>query len=338
MLPGHGYSTRCAIRSWRHADAPLPEFVRPLQREVLRERFDLLAPIAKRRQFDRDHTQPVVEVLAEFPFCDQLLQIRIRRGDDTHVHGEGGRLAERVDLAGFEEAQQLGLQVETELADLVEEQRPVLCGPDQARIVAICPGERAALEAEEMALDQFAWDCRAVERHERLLRACGVAMDGAGDDFLARAALAGQQHPDVGLSDLAGRQHDVAHLSRHHRVIVFGGELVDRPEGEPFLAFDAGAFDVLAGGDDEGDGVHRRLRLDVGERLNLQFDRTVARRADGKRANGSRYGDVAPGAEHFLGPVGATRDGAGRGDGGGVLENGDKARGDEFGAAGVHEE
>ena len=45
----------------------------------------------------------------------------------------GLRLAERVDLLLLEEAEQLGLEVEADVADLVEEERAAGGGADDAR-------------------------------------------------------------------------------------------------------------------------------------------------------------------------------------------------------------
>ncbi len=62
-------------------------------------------------------------------------------------------LAEGRDFAGFEKAEELGLQVEAEVADLVEEQGAVAGGADDAEVVAIGAGEGAAAVAKELAFD-----------------------------------------------------------------------------------------------------------------------------------------------------------------------------------------
>ena len=42
-----------------------------------RQQRDVLAPLAQRRQHDRQHVQPVVQVLAELAFGDHLLEIAL---------------------------------------------------------------------------------------------------------------------------------------------------------------------------------------------------------------------------------------------------------------------
>ena len=100
---------------------------------MLDQRRDLLAPFAQRRHRQAHDVQAVEEVLAEPPLVDHLLEVGVGRGDDADVDVDRPRLAERVDLARLEEAQQLGLHVERDLADLVEEERAAGGGADDAR-------------------------------------------------------------------------------------------------------------------------------------------------------------------------------------------------------------
>ncbi len=83
---------------------------------MLDQRRNLLAPLAQRRQPQADDVEAVEEVLAEAALGDERLEVGVGRGDDAHVDLDRMRLAERVDLVVLEEAQQLGLQVEADLA------------------------------------------------------------------------------------------------------------------------------------------------------------------------------------------------------------------------------
>ena len=87
------------------------------------EQRDLLAPLAQRRDVQPDDVEAVEEVLAEAAVGDQRVEVGVGGGDDADVDAMGPGLAERMDLARLEEAQQLGLHVEADVADLVEEQR-----------------------------------------------------------------------------------------------------------------------------------------------------------------------------------------------------------------------
>ena len=96
-------------------------------------------------------------------------------------------------------------------------------GPlEPARAGAVGTGERAALVAEQLALDQALGQGRAVHADERARRAGGVPMQGRGDELLAGAALADDQDR---LDRGGGAAHRLEHLphrgaSSHERRLV----------------------------------------------------------------------------------------------------------------------
>ena len=103
----------------------------------------------------------------------------------------------------FQNAEQLGLAVERHLADFVEEQRAGVGLLEQAGVVGVGPGERALLVAEELALHQVAGNRGAVDREHRPVAAGAGPVDGPGDQLLARAAFAADQHAAGGPGDAA---------------------------------------------------------------------------------------------------------------------------------------
>src|SRR5208282_2662024 len=102
-------------------------------------------------------------------------------------------------------------QVQRKLANLVEEQRAAvgdleLAGPrrDRAR-------EGALHVAEELTLDEVLGDGAAVDDDERPGGAVRAPVDLAGDELLAGAGLAGDEHRDVGGRDLLQLAEDLEH-------------------------------------------------------------------------------------------------------------------------------
>ena len=87
------------------------------------EERDVLAPLPQRRQPDGEDAQAVVEVLAEAAVRHGPLEVAVGGGDDPHVHLAGPAGADALELAVLEDAEELRLDVEGELADLVEEER-----------------------------------------------------------------------------------------------------------------------------------------------------------------------------------------------------------------------
>ena len=79
--------------------------------------------------------------------------------------------AERLDGPLLQHAQQLGLGRQRDLGDLVEQQRAAV-GRLEAAVAALDrAGERAALVAEQLGLEQRLGERGAVDRDERLARA-----------------------------------------------------------------------------------------------------------------------------------------------------------------------
>ena len=108
------------------------------------------------------------------------------------------RAAQPLELALLQHAQQLDLRRQVQLADLVEEQRAALGQLEAALLRRVGAGERAFLVAEQLRLDQILRQRRAADLDERLLRPRRVVVDGVGDQLLAGARLAAQQHRRVG--------------------------------------------------------------------------------------------------------------------------------------------
>ena len=254
----------------------------------------------------------------------------MRRGCGRR-RSEGG-FAERGNFARLEKPQQLRLQLEAELADLVEEQRAVPGGTNHARVVAIGAGERAAAMAEQLALEHLPRDRRAVERHERLVGADRIAMDGAGQDLLAGAAFAGNEDVDVTAATL--RASDITWPSWPSTTVC--SLSCGLPPGAT-TSIVPRARRARARGpnrtEEESDRIHGGDRLDVGAKLDPDFHRPAARGADREdpfRQAGIRRARRPERRERFERSVRAARHRRRRHNRASILENGDEASRDEL--------
>ena len=140
--------------------------------EVVGQRRNLLPAIAQRRQVDAHDVQPEVQVFAELAVGDGAIQIAVGGGEHARR-----RLARRAcrraarELAVLQHLQQLGLQRRRQIANLVEEERPLIGELEFARLVLDGAGEGAALEAEQLGFEQLRRQRRAVHLDERACRA-----------------------------------------------------------------------------------------------------------------------------------------------------------------------
>src|SRR6185436_11579341 len=173
--------------------------------------------------------EPVVEILAEPAAVDLHAEIAVGGGDHAEVDLERLGAADAPHLLALEHAQELGLHRERQLADLVEEHRAAVRALERAGVRVGGAGERAALVAEQLALDQVRRDRAAVEHDERALLARRVVVQRLGDQLLARAGLAGDQHRGVGARELLEPREQLAHLDRapDHRAEPVGVRQLD---------------------------------------------------------------------------------------------------------------
>src|SRR5690242_17196862 len=118
----------------------------------------------------------------------------MRRRDDACVGTLEPLASHRLKLAVLHDAQQFCLEVERRVTDFVEEDRAAAGEREATPPRLVRPGEGAADVAEQLTLEQCAWQRRAVDGDERLIRRSRVSMDRPGDELLAGAALAANEH------------------------------------------------------------------------------------------------------------------------------------------------
>src|SRR5262249_47724127 len=117
-----------------------------------------------------------------------------------------------LDLALLQHAQQLRLQVEAKRTDLVQEHGAAVRQLETAKAARVRAGEGAALVTEELRLHQRLGDGRDVDGDERRVAPVTAAMDGARDELLAGAALAGDEHGGRRRRDLRDQLIEARHL------------------------------------------------------------------------------------------------------------------------------
>src|SRR6185312_3691262 len=98
---------------------------------------------------------------------------------------------------GLEHAQEVRLELDRQLADLVEEQRAAARLDEVTIALLDRAGERALLVTEQVRGDQLARQRTAVDRDERSRRAPRALVDQPREQILARPRLAEDQHVAV---------------------------------------------------------------------------------------------------------------------------------------------
>jgi len=83
--------------------------------------------------------QTIVEILAKRALLDHRQQIAVRRRHQADVGAQRARGAEALEGVLLQHAQELGLQLEGEVADFIEEQRPPLASSKRPRRCVMAP-------------------------------------------------------------------------------------------------------------------------------------------------------------------------------------------------------
>src|ERR1041384_6613783 len=99
---------------------------------VVDDGWNLRAALAQWRHAQTDYIETIIKVLTKTSLRDHFFEVRVGRRDDAHVHFARALLAERLNLAFLQEAQQLRLHVKRQIAHFVKKQRAPRSGSDHA--------------------------------------------------------------------------------------------------------------------------------------------------------------------------------------------------------------
>src|ERR1700733_1766849 len=94
--------------------------------KVSDQQRNVLFPIAQRGKVDRKYIQPVVQVGAEFSAFDHCAQVTVGCRDQTCIGFQGSRASQTLEFSLLQDPQQLRLEVQWDLANFVEEHRPLI--------------------------------------------------------------------------------------------------------------------------------------------------------------------------------------------------------------------
>jgi hypothetical protein len=119
-------------------------------KRVLGEQRDVGASVAKGRERDTKHIEPVEEILPEAARGHLGSQVAIRGRDHAHVHRQRPDRAYGGDLPLLEYAEEAILYGGTHIANLVQEDGATARRLEYPLLVAHCACERATHVAEEL--------------------------------------------------------------------------------------------------------------------------------------------------------------------------------------------
>src|SRR5882724_3644345 len=161
------------------------------------EQRNIACSFAKRRKQDRKNVQPIIQVHAEPPFGYHLLKILICRGNYPHIDSSRLRTTESFELLLLNHAQELGLKLDRQFANFVEEKRTAISGLKATYSMCQGSSKGASLMSKEFALDQRGGNGRAVDCYKTLLAAGACIMNGSCEDFLPCTRFASDEYGTI---------------------------------------------------------------------------------------------------------------------------------------------
>jgi hypothetical protein len=196
-LPGQVVRPQADHRGLRDRPAATGKASAQAREKILDQQRDIRAALAQRRDRNWHHLLAIEQILAEGSLLDAGDEIGIARRDHARVNLARAVGAHRAHDPVLEHAQELGLKLQRHLANLVEEDRSAVSRAEEPVARPRRAGEGAALVAEHLGLEQLMRNLRAVDGDESAAAPPRQAMNRPRDDFLAGAALAGDQHRRV---------------------------------------------------------------------------------------------------------------------------------------------
>src|SRR5438105_15097175 len=109
---------------------------------------NILTAFTQRRQADLEGIDTEIKVFTKLVALDHFTQIAIGGAQHADIRAKRLGLAHAANLAGFQETQQLDLDVLVEFADFIEKQCAAIGHFKEALMIAFGAGERTAPMAE----------------------------------------------------------------------------------------------------------------------------------------------------------------------------------------------
>src|SRR5205823_10327576 len=175
------------------------------------EAWNVLLALPERRDPDLDDVQAIVEIFPELTPGNRLLEIAIRRRDDTRVDVDRAVTADPRETKILQHVQELRLERQGQFRDLVEIEGTGVRVLELSRFAAVRPREGSFLVSEEFGLEQAVRDGGAVDLDEGPIRAVGGGVKAASHEVFADAALAADQHRRVGVRDALDQRPNLPH-------------------------------------------------------------------------------------------------------------------------------
>jgi hypothetical protein len=213
----------------------------------------ILEAIAQWRKGQRENIDTMKEVAAEFVIFDAVFEIAVSGNNDADIDLYGFVAADAFDFAFLKHAEKFGLHGNGHIADLVEEESTALGLLEFSDVASRGAGERTFFVPEELGLDQFCGDSRAIESDEGAFVARGFLVNGARDQFFSGAGFAEDADAGFAGGDAVNLREELLHGGAGADEFVFTETMAEFT----IFVFEAGEAEGVFYGDEKFVGGER---------------------------------------------------------------------------------
>src|SRR5216683_1446725 len=171
-------------------------------KETRKQRGNVFAAIAQRRQLKMNDVEAVIEIFPEAPFADKGEEVHVGGSDDADVDFNLLGAAEAHEFALLNNAEELGLRFRTDGGDFVEEDGALIGDLEKTLLGSDSACESAFDVAEKLRLQEIYRNGAGIDGDKRLVRARRGGVNGFGDELFASAAFATDQNCGARWGDL----------------------------------------------------------------------------------------------------------------------------------------
>ena len=165
-----------------------------MAQKVAHQQRNIFASLPQWRQVNREHIQPIEQVLAKTASLHFVAQVKVGRGDNPHIHLNGRSATYPFNFTFLQGAQDLALRTEAQGGNFVEEQCPAMGALKASGTRTLSARKSTALDPKQFGLHQVLRQGGAVEGHQRHVRTSAGLIQRAGEQLFADPRLTCQQH------------------------------------------------------------------------------------------------------------------------------------------------
>src|SRR5690606_34189523 len=167
----------------------------------------------------------VVKVFAKPTVLNGAFKVNVGCGQDPDINGNRPTPPYSLDVLFLKETQQICLQLQWQIANFVEQQGSPICGLDASNLTLMGSRKSTLLMPEQFGLDQVFGYCTAVDGHKGATRATRLAMQSAGNHFLAGAAFSTDHYGRIRRSETSDQSARFGHRAALSQQIIPGASL-----------------------------------------------------------------------------------------------------------------